>query len=67
MHLINRDTKIPVKVGDKLLTFRGEHCTLTSVEEPTNPGSTGRVHVSFDDEATTHSFYPSVVHLEWRE
>jgi hypothetical protein len=69
MKLINSETGNEVKVGDAVTTFRDEDGTVTDVEEPRKPSSTGRVYVKFTypNASLTKEFFPSVIGAEWVE
>lgn len=65
--LVHADTRKPVRSGEQLQSFRGEHYTLVDVAYPRHAGSsTGRVYVTADGE-TVQSYYPSAFRLEWIE
>lgn len=60
--LINEQTGIEIKVGDKVVSFRGEEYILQSFREPHKPSSTGRVCVKpANGEGMSREFFPSVV------
>ena len=59
--LINEETGLEVKEGDKVTTFRDEIGTLVSFAEPHKPSSSGKVYVQFDGLDYRREFYPSVI------
>lgn len=61
MNLVHSETKAPILVGDKLLSFRGDLYTVTGWREPQHSGSTGRVWVEGGE------FFPSVLGCEFIE
>lgn len=63
MTLVHKDTRRPVRVGDKVTDFRGKAAVVTGWMEPRHSGSTGRVTVK----DALGEFYPSVFNLEWTE
>ena len=65
MQLVHKATRQPVQIGERIASFRGEFCTVESVEQPRHAGSTGRVYVRADA-GWSQGFYPSVFDLEWQ-
>lgn len=65
MILVNSKTREPVKLGDEIISFRGERATVIGWMEPKHSGSTGRVQVV--DAKYGGFFYPSVYGLEWED
>lgn len=61
--LVDKNGK-EIKVGDKLVDFRGEEATVTGWLEPRHAGSTGRVSVK-DDKGFTMDYFPGVYDLKW--
>lgn len=59
--LVNSETREPVRIGDKVKSFRGETCTVTGGTAPHKPASTGRVHV----QEYSQEYFPSVFGLQW--
>ena len=57
--LIKRDGS-EVKVGQRVLTFRGELVVVTGWSAPHKPSSEGRVYVTYAD-GMSREFFPSVV------
>lgn len=51
MILIDSKTRLPLKVGDKVKTFRGEPGKLLAVYPPRSIASSGHVSVRLDKEA----------------
>lgn len=64
MTLVNKKTKEPIKVGDKLPDFRGEVWTVTGWTEPKHEGSTGRIAVKRGKRVA--EYYPSVFDAEFK-
>lgn len=48
-----------VKLGDCLLTFRGESAKVTRLQEPRHEGSTGRIYSDIG------AFFPSIFNCKW--
>lgn len=69
MRLIYKDSGKIVKEGDTVKDFRGLECTVTGWQEPSHPGSTGRVNVKQQRGTTVHhnQYFPGVFGLEWVE
>ena len=67
MILVDSQTKQPIKIGDKVHTFRGEECTVKGIRKPFHPGSTGRVFVSFHPDEFDREYFPSVINAQWIE
>lgn len=62
--LINIETGKEIKVGDVVITFRGEFAELLSFTSPHKPSSTGRVYIqSFNNESSLarREYFPSVI------
>jgi hypothetical protein len=55
-----------VKEGDKVVASGGEEFTVTGIEKPHKPSSTGRINVKSNDNYGT-SFFPSVFDADWIE
>jgi len=53
-----------VKVGDKVLTFRGELVTVEYFVPPSKPSSSGKVTVK-DDCGINREYYVAVIDAEW--
>lgn len=66
MKLINSITKQEVKIGDAVISFRGEKYKVRSWSEPEHAGSTGRMYVE-ESEAYGRRmyFYPAVFNCEF--
>ena len=60
--LINQETNEEIKLGDEIISFRGEKYILNRIEEPHKPSSTGKLYVTPADqpEGMSRSFYPTV-------
>jgi len=65
MQLIHEKTRLPVKVGDTVTSFRGEETVIRWIEEPHKPASTGRVYVSKESTDMQAAYFPSVFGLVW--
>ena len=65
MTLVTEDDGMPVTVGQRLTTFRGEEVRVTGGSAPHKPSSTGRVRVTIDDGET--EFFPGVIKTRWIE
>jgi hypothetical protein len=63
MMLVSTKTGLPIHVGDKVVTFRGEAATVLAGTPPRTEASTGRVHI----ELGRHDLevYPSVIDAQW--
>lgn len=57
----------PVKVGDRVKTFRGEEATVVGMQEPRVSWSTGRVYLQRDGVPFQDEFYPGVINAHWKE
>ena len=67
LHLIHDDSRLPVRVGDKVNTFRGEPAVVNGwIPPPRHFGSTGRVVLSIAGNAP-FEYYPSVIDCHWVE
>lgn len=64
MKLVHKETRQEVKVGDELTDFRGDKFICTGWQEPSHPGSSGRVNVS-QGNIKSMQFFPFVFGLEW--
>jgi hypothetical protein len=64
MKLINSITKEEIKIGDIVISFRGEKCEVCSWSEPRNSDSTGRIYVK-GEQYNRGSFYPSVFNCKF--
>lgn len=69
MILVHGDTMLPVKLNERVKSFRGEPYVVTCVTRgaPRHPGSTGRVEVRPLGSMMTTEFYPGVFGLKWHE
>jgi hypothetical protein len=65
MTLVTIDDCMPITVGQRLKTFRGEVCFAISGRAPHKPGSTGRIAVKMEDVDTPTEFFPGVVQARW--
>ena len=63
MKLINSITKQEIKIGDTVISFRGEKYEVRSWSEPQHAGSTGRMYVKNDQ--LDRSLYPAVFNCEF--
>lgn len=65
--LVYKGTKTPARVGDLLLTFRGERYILTGSQSPRHSASTGRIYARMEGYPAEQgdSFFPSVCGLEF--
>jgi hypothetical protein len=61
MKLIDTTTKIVLKKGDTVFSFRGERMTLTGWREPQHASSTGRVYVTEGDSKMSSEYFPGVI------
>jgi hypothetical protein len=61
VQLIHENTGRPVLVGDRVITFRGQECTLQSIHAPRHAASAGEVTVSFAHGRTVRRYYPGVI------
>lgn len=64
MKLILKDGT-ELKVGDAVVTFRGDRGTLDGWREPEWSGSTGRVYVKI--KGINHEWFPAVINAKWTE
>jgi hypothetical protein len=58
---------VPLVIGQRVETFRGEIGALLGWQEPRHAGSTGRVTVRLDGAEWVGEWYPSVIGAEWVE
>ena len=63
MMLINNKTNSPVKVGDEIITFRGDKAIVTGWASPHHGGSSGRIYVKIGERE--QEFFPGVVNCDW--
>ena len=54
-----------VQIGDKVELHNGGTGTVTRMEEPHKPSSTGRVYVAIEGATYTRSFFPGVINATW--
>lgn len=66
MILVYAATGKEVKIGDKVTGHNGLSGTVYSVEAPHRVGSTGRVHITENDEFS-RSVFPAVIGACWVE
>lgn len=66
MRLVYEKSGIEVKVGDSVTLRNGEKVTVTDIQKPHKPASTGRVYVSYDGKNST-SYFPGVIDAKWIE
>jgi hypothetical protein len=64
MKLINSITKQEIKVGDIVISFRGEKCEVCSWSEPRHSDSTGRMYVK-SEQYNRGNFYPTVFNCKF--
>jgi hypothetical protein len=64
MILVHEGTGLPVKIGERVKTFRGEDCTVLGGTSPLHEGSSGRVYVEAD-EGWKQELYPTVFKMRW--
>ncbi len=64
--LIDQRTGKKIKIGDEVMTFRDEPCTVIGFFYPHNPNSTGKVHVVFATEEK-RTYYPGVIGAKYRK
>lgn len=64
-YLVDDSTGLRLRVGDDVRTFRGERGTLTDIQIPMRPSSTGRVYVRLQGTTIPVAFYPSVIGARW--
>jgi hypothetical protein len=64
MRLVYEKTNKEVRVGDTVTLRDGEEVMIGRIEKPHKPSSTGKVYVTFNN-ASTQSYYPSVVGAKW--
>lgn len=57
--LADRDTKLLIREGQKVVDFRGDPVIVTGGRAPHKPGSTGFIFTAHRE------FYASVVNAEW--
>ncbi len=62
--LVHAATDLPIAIGDKCRTFRGETVEVTGMREPHHEGSTGRVYVK-DEDGHTGEYFPGVIDAKW--
>lgn len=69
MKLIFEATGKEVHIGDRAITSRGRTCTVTAIQRPRNPASTGLVYLAPNMIAASRSqgYYPSVIGAVWIE
>jgi len=67
MKLVYASTGNEVKVGDKVKMQDGRTWTLSGIEKPHKPSSTGRVYVVPASGRACASYFPSVIGAEWIE
>ena len=65
--LIDQDTRAELAIGDERTTSGNEPVTIDSLEPPNQPGSTGRVHVRFDDGSKSSSLFPGIINAEFAD
>lgn len=61
MILVRESDGTPLKVGDKVKTFRGENRILRGWREPHTINSSGRVFVSTTPNGREEQYFPSVI------
>jgi hypothetical protein len=61
--LVDKDTKKPIKVGDKRKTSRDQDYFVTHGSAPRTTASTGRVY----DDPYAHGYFPGVINAMWIE
>ncbi|HIK60020.1 MAG TPA: hypothetical protein EYF98_04940 [Planctomycetes bacterium] len=64
--LVYKATGKLVKVGDETTDFRGSPVTVSFIEAPHKPGSTGKVYVTEPGSDRENGYYPGVIGAEWR-
>jgi hypothetical protein len=57
--LINGGTGLEIKIGDPVVTFRGENAVLIDIIPPHKPSSSGRVILKI--RGHEQEFYPGVI------
>lgn len=68
MKLINKSTGLEIKVGDTVISERGnEAATVLSWTEPSHPGSSGKVTVREKASKMVREFFPQVFGLKFEE
>jgi len=67
MKLVKEKTMESVKIGDKVVSFRGEEGTLVDFMEPHKASSSGRVYVQCKDKDYVDQWYPGVIGCEFVE
>lgn len=63
--LVDKDGK-EVKVGDHVVSFRGEGATVTGMNPPTVPYKSGKVIVKWDNSESEMEYYVGVFNLGWK-
>jgi hypothetical protein len=63
MILVDEKTRLPLKLGQMVKTFRGENAKFIGATLPTRPNSTGRVYLLIDGRET--GYYPGVIGAKW--
>jgi hypothetical protein len=61
--LVNSNTGEPLKIGDPVITFRGEEARLVGMTPPRREGSSGRVELALGN--GNAEYYPSVIGAEF--
>lgn len=67
MKLYHKATNRPVRRGDSVTDFRGEHATVIDWHPPHKTASSGRIEVDYTDAGNGGSYYPSVFGCEFRD
>ena len=64
MKLIDTQTRKELKVGDSVVTFRGEEYTLRGFSPPRHASSTGRVYINRGSEYD-EEYFPNVINAKF--
>lgn len=65
--LIDSKTGVELKVGDDRMTFRDVPVTISSLQPPHQPGSTGKVYVRHSTGEISVGYYPGVIGAKYIE
>jgi hypothetical protein len=66
MKLVYKKTGNEVKVGDEVLTTRGDQVTVKYFDKPHKPSSAGKVYVELEN-GMGMEYYVTVIGAEWIE
>jgi hypothetical protein len=59
--IIDDEIGLPIKIGDPVVTFRGEPARLLDWEPPRHSSSSGRAYIKMTADGYEHGYFPSVI------